>query len=162
MGEAFLLRQKFIFSAVCEKVERFCPLKNFREFSFKLKVFFTAEIDFFFFFLVVIQKKRNMVAQQRREKRSRGKQFDTAHLELSSGHMISSTSVLPMGRIQWWFRLKCLRKTSNKCLREFLEHLSFSVTVCCFFFSFCKIEDTSNRAEISFKRVLFIKYMVFS
>ena len=114
-----------------KKLRDFVLFFNFREFSFKLKAFFTGEIDFFFFFFLNLEEA-DSVAQQRRQRRSKGKQFDAAHLGFNPGHVISNPPILPTGRIQQWLKLKILEKnfkqTSERVPRTFRL---FCCSLCC-------------------------------
>lgn len=135
-----------------KKLRDFVLFFNFREFSFKLKAFFTGEIDFFFLNL----EETDSVAQQRRQRRSKGKQFDAAHLGFNPRHVISNPPILPTGRIQQWLKLKILEKnfkqTSERVPRTFRL---FCRSLCCsIIFLYNRTEDAGTADANSLKGVL--------
>lgn len=83
-----------------------------------------------------------------------------AHLALVLGMWSLRTLSSQQGESNGGLGLKCLRKTSNKCLRESLEQLGFSVTVFAvqLFFFLTGKKDTDTTTTISFKVGFFFSF----
>lgn len=101
-------------------------------------------------------EEANSVAQQRRQRRSKGKQFDAAHLGFNPGHVISNPPILPTGRIQQWLKLKILEKyfkqMSERVPRTFRL---FCCSLCCsIIFLYNRTEDAGTTPANSLKGVL--------